>query len=117
MATKLKINRGTTYIKTGTARLDGEALDISGSTVRFTVKSKEYDADATDSSAAISKDITDGTSAGAYTITINPSDTATLTPGKYYFSIKLDVDSDGATVYELDEGTITLDADPTNRLS
>lgn len=97
--------------------IDGELVDITGSTVRFTVKSSEYDDSMTDSTAVISKDITDGTAEGAYTITINPSDTATLDPGKYFYSIKIDMDSDGVTVYELDEGTIKLDGDPTNRLS
>lgn len=114
---KLKINRGTTYVISGTFSLDGVAQDITGSTVRFTVKTAEYSDATDDSDAVITKDVTNGTAAGAYTITIDPSDTATLTPGKYFYSTKIDVDSDGATVYELDEGTIALDGDPTNRLS
>lgn len=114
---KLNINRGTTYVRSGTFSLDGVAQDITASTVRFTVKSTEYSSDTTDSDAVITKNITDGTAAGEYTITINPADTQALTPGKYYYSSKIDVASDGVTVYELDEGTIKLDGDPTNRLA
>lgn len=114
---QLKINRGTTYIRSGTVRIDGEPVDITNSTIRFTVKSSEYDDSVNDSTALIAKDLTNGTADGAYTITIDPADTATLPPGKYFYSIKIDMASDGVTVYELDEGTIKLDGDPTNRLS
>ncbi len=49
-----------------------------------------YDSDTADSTAVVTKNVTDGTSAGAYTITIDPADTATLTPGKYYYDIKVE---------------------------
>ena len=114
---KLNINRGTTYSRTLNYSVDGVATSLVGSTVRFTMKTAEYDSDTADTSAVVQKDITNGTSLGVATITLDPADTATLTPGKYYYDIKVDVDSDGATVYKVDEGTVKLDGSPTNRLS
>lgn len=112
---KLTINRGTTYKRTLNYKVDGVATSLVGATVRFTVKSTEYDDDTTDSDAVIKKDVTDGTSDGVAVITIDPDDSATLTPGKYYYDIKVE-DADG-NVYKVDEGTIVLDGSPTNRLS
>lgn len=111
----LKINRGTTYTRSGTYSKNGVLQTLVGATVRFTMKSEKYDSDTDDSDAKILKNITDGTAQGAYVITIDPSDTATLEPGKYYYDIKVE-NADG-TIYELDEGTIKLDAGPTNRLN
>lgn len=112
---QLKINRGTTYTIDVAYQRNGVAATLVGATVRFTVKSAEYSSDASDSDADIIKNITDGTSGGLATISIDPDDTATLTPGKYFYDIKVE-DADG-NVYKLDEGTIKLDASPTNRLS
>jgi hypothetical protein len=112
---KLKINRGTTYNRTGTYSVDGVATSLVGATIRFTMKTAEYDSDTSDATASVSKNITDGTAGGEYTIALAPSDTATLDPGKYFYDTKVQ-NADG-TVYKLDEGTITLDASPTNRLS
>lgn len=111
----LKINRGTTYTISFNYQKDGVAETLVGATVRFTVKSTEYSSDATDTDATIVKNITTGNSAGAATITIDPADTATLTPGKYYYDIK--VEEAGGDIYKTDEGTIKLDASPTNRLT
>lgn len=114
---KLKVNRGTTYSITLNYKVDGVATSLVGATVRFTMKTAEYDSSTTDATAVVSKNITNGTSGGVATITLNPSDTATLDPGLYYYDIKVDVDSDGTTVYKVDEGTIVLDGSPTNRLA
>lgn len=115
MATSLKINRGTTYTIGFTYLRNGVAASLVGATVRFTVKTSEYDNSMTDATAIIIKNITDGTEKGTATITLNPTDTATLEPGKYYYDIKVaEVTGD---VYKCDEGTITLDGSPTNRLS
>lgn len=114
---KLTVNRGTTYSRTVNYSVNGVATTLVGATVRFTMKTEEYDADTDDSTAVVTKNVTDGTSGGVAVITLNPSDTATLEPGKYYYDIKVDVNSDGATIYKLDEGTIKLDASPTNRTS
>lgn len=112
---KLKINRGTTYIRTGTYSVDGVLTSLIGATVRFTMKDGEYDSDATDTTALIKKNVTNGTIDGAYTITLDPADTATIEPGKYNYDIKVE-NADG-TIFKLDEGTIALDGSPTNRLT
>jgi hypothetical protein len=112
---QLKINRGTTYTINVAFQRNGVAATLVGATVRFTVKSTEYSSDTSDSDAVITKNITDGTSGGIATITIDPADTATLTPGKYFYDTKVE-DVDG-NIYKLDEGTIKLDGSPTNRLS
>lgn len=112
---QLKISRGTTYSINYTFQRNGVAASLVGATVRFTVKSTEYSADANDTDAAIVKNITNGTADGSAVITINPTDTALLTPTKYFYDIKVKL-PDGE-VYKTDEGTIKLDGSPTNRLS
>lgn len=110
-------NRGTTYTIDGVYKEDGVVADITGATVRFTVKTTEYDSSATDTTALISKNVSSfsNPTAGEYTITIDPSDTQTVTPGQYYYSIKIQLAS--GAVYELAEGRYIIDGDPTNRLS
>lgn len=112
---KLKINRGTTYMRSGTYSKDGVPTSLVGSTIRFTAKDNEYDDSTDDSTAKILKNVTSGDDQGNFEIVINPTDTADLEPGTYYYDIKVK-NSDG-TVYKLDEGTIELDGSPTNRLS
>lgn len=114
---KLKINRGTTYSRTVNYSVDGVPTSLVGSTIRFTIKSNEFDSDTTDSDALVTKNVTNGTAEGVAVITLDPTDTATIEPDTYFYDIKVDVNSDGATVYKLDEGTILLDGSPTNRLS
>ena len=112
---RLKINRGTTYTRTLNYKVDGVATTLVGATVRFTMKSSEYDSDATDTTAAIKKNVTSGDANGVANIVLAPADTATLEPGTYYYDIK--VEDAGLNVYKVDEGTITLDGSPTNRLA
>lgn len=114
MAKPLTINRGTTYTINFAYQRNGVATTLVGATVRFTVKTTEYDTDTVDSTAVVTKNITTGTSGGLATITINPVDTATLTPGKYFYDIKVKDASNN--VYKVDEGEIKLDGSPTNRL-
>lgn len=115
MASSLKITRGTTYTIGFSYQRNGVAASLVGATLRFTVKASEYDSDITDATAVISKNVTSGTAGGNATITINPSDTATLAPGKYYYDIK--VQEAGGAIYKCVEGTITIDGSPTNRVS
>jgi len=112
---RLRINRGTTYTRTLNYSVNGVATSLVGATVRFTAKSTEYDADADDSAASISKDVTSGDANGVAQIVLAPADTATLEPGKYFYDIKVQ-DADG-NIYKVDEGTIDLDGSPTNRLA
>lgn len=113
---QLKINRGTTYVITYNHLVNGVATTLVGATVRFTMKSDEYDTDATDSTALVVKNVTSGTSGGVATITLTPTNTY-QTPGKYHYDIKVDVNSDGVTIYKMDEGTIKIDGSPTNRVA
>lgn len=109
----LKINRGTTYTIDFTYQRNGVATTLVGATVRFTMKTSEYSSDATDSDASVLKNITSGTVDGTATIALDPVDTATLTPSKYYYDIKVE-DASG-NVYKCDEGKVVLDGSPTNR--
>jgi hypothetical protein len=110
---QLKINRGTTYTIGIVYKRNSVATTLVGATVRFTVKATEWDDNMADSDAVILKNITNGNSSGEATITINPEDTAELTPDKYFYDIKVE-QADGE-IYKIDEGTIKLDGSPTNR--
>lgn len=110
---QLRINRGTTYTIGLVYERGGVATSLVGATVRFTVKTAEWDTNMLDTDASILKNITDGTAEGEATITIDPEDTAELTPGKYYYDIK--VEQSNGEIYKVDEGTIKLDGSPTNR--
>lgn len=110
---QLRINRGTTYTIGIVYKKNGEAETLVGATVRFTVKTVEWDDSMTDATAVVQKNITDGNSSGEATITVDPADTDTLEPGKYYYDIK--VEEAGGEIYKIDEGTIKLDGSPTNR--
>ena len=114
---QLKIDRGTTYTRTLTYQRNGVARTLVGATVRFTVKATEYSTDATDTDAVVKKNVTTGDANGIAVITLTPADTATLAPGKYYYDIKVDENSNGVNVYKVDEGTIKLDGSPSNRLA
>lgn len=110
---KLSINRGTTFTIQVLYKKNGVPFTLVGAIVRFTIKTVEYDSDMTDSSAVVLKNITDGDSGGNASIIIEPSDTDTLEPGKYYYDIKVE-QADGE-IYKIDEGTVALDGSPTNR--
>lgn len=110
----LKINRGTSYRRTILYKKDGVVTSLVDAVVRFTMKTKEFDADADDSDAVLKKDVSDGNAQGEATIVISPADTATLEPKKYYYDIK--VEEAGGDIYKVDEGTIQLDGSPTNRM-
>lgn len=118
-ANQITVQRGTTHSIGIVYKEDGVATDITGSTILFTVKNVEYDDDAADSTAIINKNVTTHTDPtnGETAITILPTDTRSLDPGNYYYSIKIDKDSDDSTVYELSEGRLLIDGDPTNRVA
>ena len=114
MAT-LTINRGTTYTIEFQYQKDGVDTTLVGATVRYTMKEEKWDTDTDDSEALVTKNVTNGNSSSEATITLDPSDTATITPGKYFYDIK--VEEAGGDIYKVDEGKVTLDGSPTNRLS
>jgi len=109
----LKINRGTTYTINFDYQRNGVAETLVGATVRFTMKSDEYDSDMTDASAVVQKDVTSGDANGHAEIVLDPADTDNVTPGKYFYDIKVE-EASGA-IYKVDEGKVTLDGSPTNR--
>ena len=111
------VSRGTTFTIDIVYKKNGVAATLVGATIRFTVKTVEFDANTTDATAVILKNVTSHTDAanGLSRITINPTDTATLIPNKYNYDIK--VVEAGGIIYKIDEGKITLDGSPTNRLS
>lgn len=111
----LAINRGTTFIIDFLYKKDGVASSLVGATVRFTVKTEEFDDNTTDSDALILKNVTDGDALGQAEIVIDPEDTATIEPGKYYYDIK--VEEADSTIYKVIEGRFAIDGSPTNRLS
>lgn len=110
---KIVYNRGTTYVVT-----HNYTGPVIGVTLYFTVKTVEFDSDATDTATAVltPKNVTmSGTTFPQQTIiTITPTDVAdTVDPGDYFYDIKV-LDSSGS-VYLCDSGTFTLNATPTNR--
>jgi len=112
MAT-LNINRGTTYTIKFQYRRNGENRTLVGATVRFTMKSTEFDDNMTDATALVLKNITDGDENGQADIAILPADTKSITPRTYFYDIK--VQESGGEIYKVDEGRIKLDGSPTNR--
>lgn len=114
MAT-LVVNRGTTYTIGVAYSKDGVPTTLVGATVRFTVKTEEFDSNVTDSDALVLKNVTNGDAEGNATITIDPVDTATTEPGNYFYDIK--VEEAGGDIYKIDEGKFKLDGSPTNRLT
>lgn len=111
----INYNRGTTYSVTITYQDNGVAADITGATIRFTVKTTEYDSDVADSSALILKNVTSlsDPTHGIATLTINPEDSQTITPGKYYYDVKIELVT--GEIYKLEEGFFIVDGSPTNR--
>lgn len=114
MAT-LKIDRGTRYVIGVNYKKDGVPFSLVGATVRFTIKSVEWDTDLDDSDAILVKNVTSGDADGYAEISIAPADTDDVTPGNYFYDIKVDEASNGVNIYKIDEGKIKLDGSPTNR--
>lgn len=92
---------------------DGVAVDITSSTLEFTVKTQADD-DATDSTAIISKTVfvTSGTS-GQATIPISESDT-NITPKTYFYDLWR-VKPDGSQ-YVIKRGKFIVKKTETNRV-
>lgn len=86
---KITIDRGIAYDfvyrHTDSA---GVAVPLTGKKIYFTVKSAEFDTDATDAAATITKDITEHTNAagGISGWTLTNQDTY-KEPGKYHFDV------------------------------
>jgi len=81
-------------------------VDLTGATVYFTVK-PTIDADSSDSTALISKDVTSHTDAvaGQTTITLTPTDTD-VAPGDYGYDIKLKKSTGEQSTVEVGKFTV-----------
>lgn len=87
---------------------------LTANTALFTVKTDQYDDDASDTDAIVKKTISGV--GNVFTTSIDPSDIAdSVDPGTYYYSIHI-VLSDG-TIAPFADGKFYLKADPTNRES
>jgi len=110
----LEVDRGRTqsYVLTFTDSSD-TAIDITGYTVYMTVK-QNFDTDATDANALISKTVTSHTNptAGITTITLSDTDTA-ITVGSYFYDITYKDTSDNKITIQ--EGKFKVSYSTTNR--
>lgn len=90
MAKNLTIKRGNTQ----TVSVTISPIDLEpGDVVYFTAKPK-YDSDMTDSSAVISKDVTDDVNDATVEFTLFPNET-NVEPGKYVYDITANFANNG----------------------
>lgn len=94
MAKIENVIRGDTHTINLTISSSGSRVDLTGYTVFFTVNAEKNPA--SDTSAVIQKNITSHTdpTEGQTTISLSSSDTASVTPGSYWYDIQLK-DGDG----------------------
>lgn len=105
----LEIEGGKTYEMSYT-----HPVAMTGGTVYFTVKTAEYDSDADDSDATITKDITSftvGDTKASWTLT---DEDTYKDPGKYNYDIVFE-DSDGKSLPASWYGQFKIVRRPTNR--
>lgn len=109
MAKIKDVIRGDSHTINLTISNAGTAVDITGYTVYFTVNSSSAPSD--DSTASIQKDVTTHTdpTLGQTTITLEPADTASLTPGTYWYDIQLKDASDNITSFAKDKFILISD--------
>lgn len=86
--TSLSVKRKNTKSYALTITENDVAKDISGYTIKFTVKKNTNDLDNDDVNAIIAKTITATSSVGLATISLTTSDT-NINPGSYMYDIKL----------------------------
>jgi hypothetical protein len=112
---KITLVRGATeYLTEVIQDMDGQPLDLTGSTVYFTVKTDEWDEDSPDAGALIKKNISDfnNPKSGEVEIKLLPTDTY-VTPGEYYYDVR--VKDTAGDVALADDGQCTISGTPTNR--
>ena len=109
----LEIIRGDTISLPITIKdSDGVAIDITGATVFFTIKSDETLAD---TSASVSKTVTShpAPASGQTTVELDPTDTEDLTAGIYYWDIQIKYSDD--TIQSTKAQQVRVLADITRR--
>ena len=105
--------RGTSFNLTHIYQKNG-VDSTDGAKLLFTVKQPQFDSDSSDAAAIIKKNIT--MSGATNVITIDPEDVAdSVDPGDYNYDLK--VIETGGSQYQVDTGTFTITAGPTNRLA
>jgi len=114
MTTKtLELYRGDTKRYSFTFKRDGVAIDITGYTIRFTVKREKTDSD---SDAVITKDVTSHTNAAGGESAVDLSSAETNVPeGSYCYDIQT-TDAGGAISTVL-AGAFIVTEDVTKRTS
>lgn len=87
----IEILRGTTAVLRFVATAGGEAFDLTGCTLRLTVKRVADSAD-DDAAAVLTRTITTfaAPTTGIEDITLGPGDTRDLMPGRYAYDFLLD---------------------------
>ena len=110
--TALKVNRKNTKSYNLTIKENDVVKDISGYTIKFTVKKNTNDLDNDDVGAIISKTITATSSVGLATITLTTSDT-NVNPGSYMYDIKLK-NTTGSWVKSVDADKFSVSGVVTN---
>lgn len=103
---KMKVGN-THYINVQAVDGKGAALDITGSAISWEM------AQAVDATPEITKTLLSGivitrAFTGKFTITLNPSDTAALTPGTYYHECKITLQ--GGEAFTLFSGPFEIEA-------
>lgn len=105
----IEIERGKTFDMSYT-----HPSDMSGGTVYFTVKSREFDTNAEDTDAIIKKDVSSFVNSGTKAEwTLTDEDTY-KTPGKFYYDIVYE-DSNGESLPASWYGQLKIVGRPTNR--
>ena len=95
---------------------DGQAINITGYTIFFTVKKKNsYTDDTVDTDAVIQKNVTVHTDPeqGQTQLVLQPSDTSSVIPAVYVYDMQLKDDS--GTILTFISGNFTITADVTRR--
>lgn len=106
----LELWQGATWSYVLTWEIDGVAVNLGGYTARLQARETVSDS-STALSISTSSGITLGGSAGTITLSRSATQTAALTPGRYYYDLELE--SAGGVVTRLLEGTLTIYAEVT----
>lgn len=106
----LELWQGATWSYVLTWEVAGNPVNLSGYTARLQARAS-VEATATALSISTTAGITLGGSLGTVTLSRSATETAALTPGRYYYDLELV--SSGGVVTRLTEGTLTIYAEVT----
>lgn len=107
------MQRGDTLVLTATITADGVALDLTGATLRFTVKSSESltDAQALCTLTTGAGIVHTNAAGGIATITLPATTTATLDSSPFVFVYDLQVTTSTSQVFTVARGALTVSPD------